>query len=74
MKTVFLFLALVCSQLLAACATTTDPDKLLATEPTAAGPQPWTREQVLAELERARQAGEMDFAESEASLDAPRHR
>jgi len=77
MKTQFLFLALVCSQLLAACATQADladPDRLLAAEPTAAGPQPWTRQQVVAELERARQAGEMDFADSEASLDGPGRR
>jgi len=79
MKTRFLFLALVCSQLLAACATqpdasAVDPEQLLATEPTAAGPQPRTRQQVVAELERARRAGEMDFADSEASLDLPRSR
>ncbi len=75
MKTQLLFLALVCSQLLAACATPADladPDKLLAAEPTAAGPQSLTRQQVIAELERARQAGDMDYANSEASLYTPR--
>ncbi|CAM3800489.1 hypothetical protein [Roseateles saccharophilus] len=49
-----------------------DPDKLLASEPTAAGPM--TRSQVVAEIERARRAGEMDFAASEASLSMVRRR
>lgn len=77
MKTRSLFLALVCSQLLTACATQpdvqaalADPDKQLAADPTAARPRPLTRRQVIAEMERARSAGEMDFAASEASLDA----
>ena len=51
-----------------------DPNKLLATEPTAAGPRPLTRRQVVAEIERARRAGEMDFAASEVNLDSPRRR
>lgn len=73
MKTRFLLLALVCSPLLVACATQAelaDPDQLLAAEPTAAGPQPLTRRQVIAELERARKSGDMDYANSEASLEA----
>lgn len=77
MKTRFLFLALVCSQLLAACATQADladPDQLLAAEPTAAGPQSLSRQQVIDELERARKGGDMDYADSEASLEAPRRR
>jgi predicted outer membrane protein len=77
MKTRFLFLALVGSQLLAACATQADladPDKLMAAEPTAAGPQPLTRQQVIADMERARRAGDMDYANSEASLEVPRKR
>jgi hypothetical protein len=47
-----------------------DPDKLMAAEPTSAGPlaRPLTRQQVVAEIERARRAGEMDFAAFEASL------
>ena len=109
MKTRFLLLALVCSQVLAqqsppaapgpeatprpvctaerqgqpdpACAAQADvrlalanPDKLLAAEPTAAGPRTLTRRQVVAEIERARRAGEMDFAASEVNLDSPRRR
>lgn len=47
-----------------------DPDKLMAAEPTSAGPRagPLTRRQVIAEIERARRAGEMDFAAAEAGL------
>jgi len=49
-----------------------DPARLMAAEPTAAGPRDTalTRRQVIAELERARRAGEMDFAAFEAGLDA----
>jgi len=55
-------------------ATMPDPDKLLATEPTSAGLRagalsgPPTRRQVVAEIERARRAGEMDFAAFETGL------
>jgi hypothetical protein len=57
-------------------ATMPDPDKLLATEPTSAGrlAGPPTRQQVVAEIERARRAGEMDFAAFETGLAPSRRR
>jgi len=53
-----------------------DPGKLITEEPTAAGPRTMapTRQQVVAEIERARRSGEMDFAASEIGLDSPRRR
>ena len=58
------------------CAMPADPGKMMADEPTAAGPRTAmpTRQQVVAEIDRARRAGEMDFAAAEVSLDSPRHR
>lgn len=53
-----------------------DPGKLMAEEPTAAGPRMAapTRRQVLAELERARRAGEMDYAAVEIGVAAQHSR
>ncbi len=49
-----------------------DPDKMLATEPAAAGPQPPSRSQVIGEISRARQAGELDWAATETGIASPR--
>lgn len=50
-----------------------DPDKMLAAEPAAAGPRPPGRRQVIDEISRARQAGELDWAATETGLaPAPR--
>lgn len=53
--------------LLAQAPAQTSPEQMLKTEPSAAGPRPLTRAEVIRELRRARAAGEMDWYDREST-------